>query len=113
MLSDHYEVFSSALLHAPMEREKLWLFPNQNELESGVKLPKHLVLYSPEDKSLLSNVLNFEGTKITLGCSPRFERWKKIKETEKPLGKRILFVSSIAQWDNHIVISALKSLVSH
>ena len=109
-VAEELNIKSSSILHAPMEREKLWLFPSEQERKAGLKLPDNLALYNQQDEKLLSSTVALTESNIKFVCGPRFKDWKEKNALEANEMPTLLFVSSIAQWDNHTVLKALFQL---
>ena len=100
--------------HASINRKKLWYFPTVDELEAGQKWPQYFAVYDGKTAELLMDYC-IDSCNFELSCGPRYIKWQAQPPIEKNIigsGKRLLFVTSLASWDNKIVLSALERILN-
>ena len=102
-----------AVQHAIISREKLWYFSTKAEKEAGLCFPDVYYVYSNSDRDLLLPYLPAT-TKIEIACGPRYTKWKMhIGRWSTAVGgqKILLFVPSLAWWDNLTVLEGVRKCV--
>lgn len=95
--------------HASISHGKRWYFTYPEERESGLVLPDFFYVFNEKASELLRPY--FTGTRFEHGCSCRFGRWIDAKPLEPNGKKYYLFVTSLAKFDNEVVIGAIRRLL--
>lgn len=104
-----YKATGVTIQHASISTGKRWYFAYPEEKKSGVLLPDVMYVYNEKVIQLLKPY--FENTKFLLGCSCRYCFWKDVKETKGTAKRKyFLFVGALAQFDNDVLIDALRNL---
>lgn len=99
--------------HANITREKLWYFSTQAERAAGLRFADIYYVYSELTRDLLLPYLS-SNTEVKLACGPRYSKWKNhIERLSNVLSdvKTLLFVPSLAWWDNTTVLQAVHKCV--
>jgi hypothetical protein len=94
--------------HAAITPGKMWYFSFPEEISSGLKLPDVMHVFNEEVIRLLKPY--YPNTKFVLGCSNRYAHWRNVVNSENK-ENYYLFVSALAEFDNHILIKVLRRLV--
>lgn len=102
---------SETVQHASINRPKLWYFPTCAEVESGQCFPDRFFVYSVLTRRLLRTYLP-STTVLPLACGPRYSHWASpiTLTRDEQLPSRVMFVTSLASWDNAIVFEALEKI---
>ena len=103
-----------AVQHAIISRTKLWYFSTEEERKAGLCFPDNYAVFCESTRKLLRPYVS-PRTEIELACGPRFIKWKsRIGELVCPIGtnKKVLFVPSLAWWDNMTVLLAVDRLLT-
>ena len=101
---------SLTVQHATITRSKLWYFSTLAEREAGLNFPKRFDVYSNETLALMRSMLP-ERVQMGLSCGPRYVHWKSGIEVRSRQGSGILFVTSLAWWDNDVIFRAIFKLL--
>ncbi|RJQ23952.1 MAG: hypothetical protein C4560_00510 [Nitrospiraceae bacterium] len=102
-----YNCKGYTIQHAAFSPGKRWYFCFPEELESGLKLPDVMYVYSNRVSDLLKQY--YKNTAFYSGCSTRYSHWKEIAGSDKR-GGYFLFVGALARFDNDVLISVLRKL---
>lgn len=101
--------------HAMIIPEKLWYFPHKMEIDAGFSFPDIFFVYSEETKSILKKGYP-EKTRFPLCYSPRFKKWKDIKnvsrhpETGRGKSEFVLFAGGLTPYDTTSLLEAISNL---
>lgn len=95
--------------HAAFSPGKRWYFCFPEELESGLKLPDVMYVYSNRVSSFLQQC--YKNTSFYLGCSSRYAHWKDVSGSDKR-GGYFLFVGALARFDNDVLLFALRKIAA-
>lgn len=104
-----YAATGYTVQHAGFTEGKRWLFPLEAEREAGLGLPDTFFVFHEQVGVLLQR--HYPKTQFRLGCSRRYAQWRDQKDLNLDLPGYVLFVGALPQFDNHIIIMALKRLL--
>ncbi|MBI4825096.1 MAG: hypothetical protein HY807_01550 [Nitrospirae bacterium] len=104
-----YNCKGYTIQHAAFSRGKRWYFCLPDELESGLKLPDVMYVYSKRVSDILKQY--YKNTSFYLGCSARYAHWKNVSLSDKR-GGYFLFVGALARFDNDVLIAALQKIAA-
>ena len=100
----------SSIEHASNEREKLWLFPTQQEVMNNHPLPSLLFVYNEKHKQwwhdIFDDLVNFQ-----IACGPRFAKWKCSNNLLPYKSNKVLLVTSQSWWDNEVIFQTIEKLL--
>lgn len=102
-----YNCKGYTIQHAAFSPGKRWYFCFPEELESGLKLPDVMYVYSERVSDLLKQY--YKNTSFYLGCSARYAHWKDVVRSDKR-GGCFLFVGALARFDNDVLVSVLRKI---
>ncbi len=107
-LAARFGAMAYTLQHAAITRGKRWYFAYPEEQKAGLKLSDVFYVYDERTVSLLRPW--FPETRFLLGCSPRYAKWVTCRPTPPPAGGCVLFAGGLANFDNEVLVNALKVL---
>ena len=112
-VSNENKVHTVTVQHANITREKLWYFSTEAERAAGLVFSDRFYVHSDLTRNLLSPHMS-SNTKIRLACGPRYSKWKnhigRLSDVANE-NKIILFVPSLAWWDNLTVLQGVHKCV--
>lgn len=104
-----HNICAYTIQHAEVTLGKRWYFYYPEERQSGLVLPSVMYMYN---KNIIETLRPyFNGTIFKLGCSSRYAHWKGIQKSNN-IGKYYLFVGALASFDNKILLTSIKRLLS-
>ena len=112
-VSSQRTVETITIQHASITRAKLWYFATDAERASGLRFPDVFYVYSDLTRQLLLPHLPTT-TKVKVACGPRYSKWKNhigCLSNQRTGQKTILFVPSLAWWDNLTVLQAVHKCI--